>query len=468
MGNAAEDGADGRKLGFFDTTMLVMGGIVGVGIFFTPGSVAGHVPEPALFLCLWGVGGLIALCGAMTFAELGATFPRSGGWYVFLREAFGPFPAFLFAWMILGVVSTGAIAVIATIGVSLLGGVVPALEEAGAAGRLWVALAIILSITGITSCGVKVGATFQNFCMITKLVAILALAAAGIAFFTPGSETAVVAPAARSQGSSLFEGAIAAMLPVFFSYGGWQNVCYIAPEVVNPTRTLPRAILAGVLAAALVYLVINVAYLEVFGIGGLATTENFATVMAARCLGAGFDRALSAAMAVSAIGVCAVVIIVSPGIYVAMARDGLFFASFGRQHPRTGAPVLALLAQAFLAAGYLLWSHLDVFVTFTEEEKKTRMDADALTGSVVFAEWIFHGLVALGLILIRARRPELPRPFRSPLWPAAPVLYLVTAAAVVLGNLWISDARQTGIGCAVLLIGALVYWPWRRMFARSS
>ena len=441
-------GAGRRKLSLADATLLVMGGIVGVGIFFTPRDVAALVPVPWLFLTMWILGAGIALCGAATFAELGGTFPRSGGWFEFLREIYGPFVAFLFAWMILGVVSTGAIAVIASFGAGTLVGLLPGL--AGPWSEPALGAAIILVLTGITLGGIKLGATFQNLCMLTKLVAIAALVVAGLVFFSPGVPAAEPPPPVAVP-ESLWAGAIAATLPVLFSFGGWQQVCYVAGEVEEPSRNVPRAILLGVVGVAVTYLLVNAAYLRVLGTDGLAADPGFAAEVARLSLGERGERALRAAMAVSAIGVCAVNIIVTPGIYVGMARSGLFFKSFGRLHARTGAPVLALCTQAALALAYLGWSHAG----------SETMDTDTLTGSVVFAEWIFHGLVALGLMLLRARRPELPRPYRSLAYPLAPALYLVTATLVVFGNLWASPFARTGIGLGVLLAGALVYRPWR-------
>ncbi len=439
-----------RKLGLFDATMLVMGGIIGVGIFFTPGSVAELVPIPWQFLAIWALGAAVAMCGAATFAELGGTFPRYGGWFEFLREIYGPFVSFLFAWVILGVVVTGAIAAIAAFGAEVLLGLFGV--ESGAA-QLATGAAIILGLTGISLCGVKVGATVQNLCMITKLVAIAALTVGGIAFLAPEPVASTATTPAQVFEPS-WRGLVAASLPVFFAFGGWQHVCYIADEVKDPQRTVPKAILLGVLGVGLTYVAINYSFLLTLGTHGLATTDDFAAVAARKAFGGSGEQALRAAMAVSAIGVCAVNVIANPAIFVAMARNGLFFKSFGEQHARTGAPILALIAQAAIALVYLVWQHF--------------ADMSALIGSVVFAEWIFHGLVAYGLIRLRRMRPELPRPYRSFAFPLAPVLYLVTAFLVVGGNLASSPGVHAAIGLSVLAVGALVYKPWRLGVLRSG
>jgi APA family basic amino acid/polyamine antiporter len=244
-------------------------------------------------------------------------------------------------------------------------------------------------------------------------------------------------------------GMVAALLPVFFSYGGWQMICYVAPEVDRPERTLPRAILIGVLGVVALYLLANAAFLHVLGLEGVAAHGDFAARLAERTAGPLGRRLLAAGMGISALGICAVIVIATPWLYVAMARERLFFAGFGRLHPRTGAPVLALLVQAAVALLYLVFGTLQ-----------------SLVDSVVFVEWIFHGLVALALILLRVRRPDLPRPYASPLFPLAPAIYLLAALLVVGGSLWQAERRPVVTGLAIVALGALLYVPWRRLLAR--
>lgn len=440
--------------------MLVMGGIVGVGIFFTPSQVAQLVPNTWGFFAMWGLAAGIALCGAATFAELGGTFPRNGGWFEFLREIYGPFVSFLFAWVVLGVVSTGAIAVVASFGISMFLGAF-GVENEGL--QLALAATLLVALTVLTMFGIRAGARFQNACMVAKLTAIAALVVGGVALFSPEAATTASAAAAPAAAFS-WKGMVAASLPVLFAFGGWQHVCYIADEVEEPQKTVPKAILLGVLGVGITYVLANLAYVRVLGIDGLATTDGFAAVVAERALGPSGAQALRAAMGVSAVGLCAVNVIVNPSIYVAMARSGIFFRSFGRVQPRTGAPTFGLLAQLAIALGYLLWAHAGVFFELGEGA----MTIDVLTGSVVFAEWVFHGLVAWGLIRLRARHPELPRPYRSLAFPLAPALYLATALLVVVGNLTSSSGLTTGVGLGVLAAGAALYRPWRSLFHRNG
>jgi APA family basic amino acid/polyamine antiporter len=434
-----------RPLSTLDATLLVMGGIIGVGIFYNPRQVAELVPDPHWFLALWIVGGIVALFGALTFAELGASLPEAGGWYVYLRTAFGPFLAFLFACVVLFVISTGAIAVMAKICTDNLHGIVPGIgppesDAARVAGAL-----IIAGVTLVTMLGVKAGAGFQNACMVIKVAAILALIIA--AWVMTGTPSASTVPAAHG----LAGGAIRALLPVLFACGGWQMLCYVAPRVRNPHTTLPRAILVGVCAVIVLYLAINAAYLHVLGIDGIAQDPLFASAMARRTLGETGGEILRAAMGVSAVGVCIVTILATPWLYVAMAREGLFFASIGRLHPRTGAPVAALLLQMTMALAYWFWGR-----------------ADILVDSVVFVEWIFHALVAVALLRLRSARPDLPRPFRSPLYPLAPIGYLAVATVVVGGNLAQANVRAIVIGASVLAVGAIIYRPWRALVAARA
>lgn len=437
------------KLTLLDATLLVMGGIVGVGIFFNPQQVAERAYEPWAFLSLWFFGGAIALCAALTFAELGASFPHSGGWFVFLREAFGPFPAFLFAWVVLFVVSTGAMAAILLFCTAKLHDTLPNVVPAPGTGlHLALAMGLILALTVVVLFGVKRAALLQNVCMVVKLVAIAALIVAGFVF-SSAETSEVVASAAEPQGS-LLRGMVKALLPVFFSYGGWQMVCYIAPEVRDPERTLPRAIVVGVLGVVTVYVLANLAFLQVLGLEGIASDPGFASRVARLSFGERGERVLGAAMAVSALGVCAVNVIVTPWLYVAMAREGLFFRRFGELNPRTGAPTLALFVQAAMVLVYLSLSGLR-----------------ALVDTVVFAEWIFHGLVALALLRLRRLRAELPRPFRSFAYPLAPLVYLVAALLIVLGTLANAD-RNVLTGLCIVLLGALLYRPWKRLVSRAG
>jgi APA family basic amino acid/polyamine antiporter len=435
-----------RELNLFDATMYVMGGIIGVGIFFQPARVAELVPHSGWFLALWALGGLIALAGALTSAELGGSLPRAGGWYVFLHEAWGPFTAFLFAFVVLGVITTGACAVVARICVDNLLALFPALgDPAGLAGKA-LGAALLGGVTLFAMLGAKTSAWLSNTCMVLKLAAIGVLVAGAFVVAAPAPVTPAAPPRPVELG-----GLGAALLPVFFTCGGWQQLCYLAGEVREPQRTVPRAITLGVVLVIVVYVLTNLAYVRTLGIEGLAGNAGFARDAATAILGAQGGRVLTAAMAVSALGITVVLIVTTPWMFVAMAREGLFFKRFAGVHPRTGAPVAALAA---LGAMCLFWWF--------------QGDAGDLTNAAVYAEWIFHGLIALGLLRLRRARKDLPRPFKSPLFPLAPLAYLAIAIVVVAGNLANPSAPATQTSLVVLGLGAALYLPWRWIVGRAG
>ena len=242
-----------------------------------------------------------------------------------------------------------------------------------------------------------------------------------------------------------------AMLPVLFSCGGWPLVSYLSSEVEDPARNLPRALVLGVGVVVVIYLTLNLAYLRVVGLGGVAGNPGFAGVVVERVFGASAGAALTLGMAISAVGVTLVNVLTSPWLYVAMAREGLFFRRFGQLNARTGAPVAGLATQATLALLYLFLA-----------------DADFLVDSAVFVEWIFHVLIAGGLLWLRARRPDLPRPYRSPLYPLLPLVYAVFAIYLVVMTLLQNDPEKTLVGGGITLLGVVVYLLWERLRTRSA
>lgn len=436
-----------KQLTTLDATLLVMGGIIGVGIFFKPGEVAGILPTEGAYFAAWGLGALAALAGAMTFAELAAMLPREGGWFEFLREGIGRLPAFLFAWVVLLVISTGASAGVAEFCAQQLAGAL-AWNAGGSELRL-VAGGIIAGVTLMGCLGIKRAALVQNLCMLAKLLVICVLVFVGLGLTASAGEVAQAAAGVLAgegpvqTGASLGTGLIRASLPVLFTFGGWQLVTYIAPSVKNPERTLPRAIVGGILGVGVVYGLMNLTYVRVLGMERLGREPNVAAALAEATLGPAGARFLSAAMAISAFGFLVATLIATPSIYVAMARQKLFFRFTGRLHPRTGAPVPALVLQAAICFIYLSW----------------RGDIKSELGdAVVFAEWMFHGLAAWALL--RLARRGWARPFKSPLYPFFPLLYLLIATGVVLGNLITTEAHITMLGLGVLAIGGVVYWLW--------
>lgn len=440
----------GRQLGLFHAVMLVMGGVLGVGVFFNPARIAELVPHEGAFLALWVVGGVIALAGAAVFAELGGSLPQAGGWYVFLRTAFGPGVAFLFAWVVLGVITPGSIAVMVGFGVRSLNGWFPQLAEPDSPAALTTGALVLIAAHAAALRGVRAGAALQSTIMVFKIAVALAIVgAAFLVFDAPARAAGATAPELPALPTLGTFGA--ALLPVLFACGGWQHLCYLASEVREPSRTLPRALLLGAGGIVVLYLLLNAAYLHVLGSAGLAGRPLFASELIATLFGPHAGPWLSACLAVSALGVALVTIIATPWLYVAMAREGLFFARFGALAPRTGAPSTALCAQAVLCLVYWFAGSLT-----------------ALVDAVVAVEWCFHVLAAVALLRLRARRPELPRPFVSPLYPLAPLVYLGLALFAVASSLQPAQFETTRTGFYVLAAGLVVYKPWRALVARRE
>ena len=425
-----------RRLGLFSGTMSVVGGIIGSGIFLNPAIVAQRTGTAWLTITAWVVGGVVALLGAFIYGELGRREPRAGGGYIYLRRAFGPLPAFLSGWALLLAVATGAIAAVAVTFANYfvaLAGWSPTLA-------LPLAAAAVVLLTLVNVVGVAPGAYTQNVFTVLKLAAIAVLAWVAV---SPAEAPAVAAAPAVPVPGSVFGALAVALVPILFSYGGWQQTNYIAEEIRDPERTLPRALILGVVIVVTVYLLVNLAYLRTLGVEGLAAS----TAPAADTMGAWFGdrgrRLISAGIVISPFGFLDLVILVSPRVYQAMAADGLFPAALARLHPRTRTPVNALVLQGLWALTLLLMG------TYGE-----------LLDWVVFADWITFGAVAL--TLVRYRRTETPgQPgFRDPFYPWSVALFVAAAIYVVAGSVASNPANALK-GSVMIALGVPVYLFWR-------
>ena len=432
-----------RRLGLFSGTMLVIGGIIGSGIFLNPAIVAQRVKTPGLTLTAWILGGAVALIGAFIFAELAARRPRAGGGYVYIRDAFGALPAFLYAWALLLVMATGAIAAVsvtfARYTVALLG--LPT------SVTVPLAIGAILFLSAVNYLGVRLGAVVQNIFTVLKLAAIAVLVIAGLVLIgTPMPAPTAAAPA----GMGLVLALGASLVPVLFAYGGWQQSNFVGEEIIAPERNLPRALMIGVVAVVTVYLLANYTYLRVLGADGLAASQAPAADVMQRVLGAGGARLISAGIAISTFGFLNLVILVSPRVYQTMAADGLFFPAMGRLHPRYRTPGTAIIFQA-------IWAVLLTLVgTYGQ-----------LLDYVVFGDWIFFALNAAALMVYRSRDAAEPAPpgFRAPAYPLLPLLFIAAAAYVVIGSM-ASNPGNALRGTALLALGVPVFLFWRRWSAR--
>src|SRR6266566_1775536 len=425
-----------RRLGLFSGTMAVVGGIIGGGILRTPATVAERLRSPGLVLLAWIIGGGVALIGAFCFGELGQRRPRAGGGYVYLRETWGALPAFLYGWTLVLVIATGAIAAVAVTFADYT------LALLGLSHRFSVPLAIaaIVLLSGINYVGVRPAAITQNIFTLLKLAALALLIGAGILIASP------TAPSPASN-PPLSSGLGAALVPILFTYGGWQQTNFIAEEIVEPERNLPRALVLGVAVVVLVYLLTNYVYLHVLGVVRLgASTAPAAETMSA-LLGPIGGKIIAAGIALSTFGFLNLVILVTPRVLHAMAADGVFFRKLADLHPAYRTPAAAIVALAVCA----------IILTLTGTFGQ-------LVDYVTFGDWIFFGLTVAGLFIYRKREQGAgsteQTTFRVPGYPVTPAVFVLAAAYVVI-NAVLSNPRNAAIGAGLIALGIPVFLYWR-------
>jgi APA family basic amino acid/polyamine antiporter len=429
-----------RTLGLFDATMIAISGIIGSGIFINPSVVARTVGTPVMILAVWGAGGVIALLGAFVFAELSTVMPRVGGQYAFFREAFHPLVAFLHGWALLLIVQSGATAAVAV----AFAQYVSRLAGWGVGTVTPLAVAILLAVAGFHALGIKPGAVLIDLVTFGKTLALVLLIVGAFVLTRESGLTLVPAVPPGLGGLPLVSVFFHGLVPTMFAYGGWQSLNYIAEEVRDPVRNLPRAILIAVFCVIAVYLSANVAYVHVLSAPGLAATQTPAADMAARLVGEWGARLVSLLIVVSTFGFLNLSLLAAPRVYYAMAADGLFFRSLARLSPRFQVPTAAILLQGAIAALLALSSSYD-----------------RLLGYAVFADWVFFALSGVSLLVFRRKLPDAPRPYPTPGYPWVPLLFTLAAAGIVL-NTYFADTHNALIGTAIFAAGVPVYFLWRR------
>lgn len=436
-----------RELGLGSASLLVVGGIIGSGIFFTPHDVAAALPSSPWILGVWVAGGLVALAGALTFAELGSMYGEAGGPYVYIREAFGPLAAFLHGWMILLMIASGAIAAVAISFGNYLARFVP-IEAVG--GPIGVAAMTIVVVTATNILGVRPGTIAANVFTVSKVAALAALIVAGLTL-TPHPPTPELSTL-NSKLPTLISGLSTAFVAVLFSIGGWQQTNMVAGEIRDPARTLPKALMIGIAIVIVIYLGANVAYLRTLGRDGLAASTAVAADTAQSLVGPWGARAITLAAMLSIFGFVNVALLTNARVLFALGADGALFSAAGRAHPRFGSPHVALL----LLGG---WSLVLLF--------STRGSLGDLLSGVVFADWVFFGLAAAAVFRLRRTKPNLARPYRVAGYPVLPAAFVACAVVGVL-SAWVSAPKMSLAGTAMLAAGGLVY-TWRSTaIARKS
>lgn len=444
-----------RDLGLWGAVAIVVGTVIGSGIFLVPKTAVLKVGSVEMVFAVWIFGGLLSLAGALTYAELAAALPEAGGEYVYLREAYGPFFGFLYGWTQMWVAKSGSIATLATAFFYYLANFLPELERTvgqipiplgPGGGPLEVrmgqllAIAVILVLAVVNYFGVKIGGSVQVLVTLIKVALIGAIVVVGL-FSSQGSvanfSTSIPAPG----GLAGFFGALVAIL---WAYDGWNNVSMVASEIRNPQRNLPLALIGGTLAVMAIYLLTNVAYFYVLPAAAVAASDRVAAEMMRRILGPTGAGAVSIAAMISIFAALNGSILTGARVPYAMARDGLFFRPVSHVHPRWQTPSVSIL---LLSA----WSSLLVLSGRYEQ----------LFTYVIFASWILYGMATASVLVLRHKRPDLPRPYRTLGYPVMPVVFVLVALLLILYTLKDSP-RESLLGLGLIAAGLPFYFLWRR------
>ena len=435
-----------RTLGTRDLTLLVVGNVIGSGIFLVPSSVLAQSGESVpIATAVWLVGGVLSLLGALSYGELGAMegTGSGGGLYAFIRDGFGPFPAFLYGWTLFFVIGAGTIATLAVAAANYMTQFMPLSQ----AQKSVVAATLILLMMAINVRGTRESATVQNVATVIKVVAILTMSAV---LFVLGKGSPVV-PVAHAVTPASLSGVGLSIISVLWAYEGWQYVTFVSAEAKDPQKSLPRAIAIGTMSLIAIYLIANFAYLAALGPARVAASERVAGEAIATVMGPAAGWLIAAVIIVSMYSAAHATVITVPRVYFAMAQDGLFFKRLADVHPRYNTPALAIITSCVWAIVLALTGTFEQLLTY-----------------VVFIGWIFYALGAAAVIALRIKRPDAARPFRVPLYPLPPILFVLAAAVIVL-NTMISKPTQAAIGIAVVLAGAPAYFIWRgRLRAANS
>ncbi|MBE0544681.1 MAG: amino acid permease [Verrucomicrobia bacterium] len=464
-------------LGLFSTVMLVVGGVIGSGIFRKPGVMASQLGSPELLLLVWVLAGVITLFGALTNAEIAGLIPETGGQYVYFERMYGPFFAFLYGWAIFAIIQTGSIAAVAYVfaeyatqfvhlpelsaraaawsfSLPFIGDIAPLKEF----GTKCLAAFVIIVLTAVNYVGVKFGGVVQNIFTVAKVLAMVLLMLGAILLPTGGSVANLTTPSATIQlsGLALFAGMAAALGGAFWAYDGWNKITYIAGEVKNPMRNIPFGLFWGMLIVTIVYVAMNLAYAYVLPIDEMAQSKLVAADVAERIHPNG-GRWIAAAVMISTFGATNAIILASARVYFHMARVNVFPSFLGRVHPRCHTPAASLVVQG-------VWSVVLLFSgTF-----------DTLTDTLIFVSWIFYAAGAYGLFVLRKKMPEAPRPYKVPGYPIVPWVFVVFSV-IYLGFTVYNDvlayqaATAAGepaminsvFGVALVLVGTPVYFFYR-------
>jgi APA family basic amino acid/polyamine antiporter len=447
-----------RQLNLFDSTMIMAGIVIGSGIFVTTGIMARYIPSAGLILLAWAVGGLITLAGALTYAELGAALPKAGGQYVYLREAYGPIFGFLFGWQLFFVYMSGGIAALAVVFAEYCGYLIPELSPAQTlltmpdwagsfslnAGQM-VAVAVILFLSGLNYTGLYLGKTVQNTFTVAKIAALVGIILLGLgSLLTRGDPVSLRLVPDEPASGSLVVGFGIALVAVFWAFDGWNNVNFVAGEIKQPGRTLPRALIIGTVLITALYLLVNLVYVLAVPMEEMIGVVRIAERAATALFGNVAAVAISVLVVISTFGALNGSILAGPRVYYAMARDRLFFARMAEVHPRFHTPGFAILIQAIWSVLLALTGTFEQILTFT-----------------MFTSMAFWIAATAAVFTLRRKRPDLERPYRAWGYPVVPILFIIASAGILLNTL-IEKPVEALAGVGFTLLGVPVYLLWQR------
>jgi len=433
-----------RTLNLRDLILIVIGTVIGSGIFLVPGPVLRQTGgSVGVSLLVWLAAGVLSLLGALTYGEMGAAKPDAGGLYVYLRDALGPLPAFLYGWTMFFVMSTGSCATLAVAFTSYLGQFVTLSPIAGKV----VAVAMILVVMIINVRGTRQGANVQGVATAIKVAAILVMSVLLIAVGHGFAATPTLWPA--QWNGSLLAGVGFAMISVLWAYEGWQYVTFSAGETKDPQRVFPLGIGVGTALLIGIYVLANVGYIAALGADGAMKSDRIAAEAMAALFGPAAGKLIAAIILVSMFSAANGLTLTAPRLYYSMSRDGLFFRKLAEVHPRFNTPAIAIVASSIWAMILAATGSFERLLTY-----------------VVFVGWIFYALGALAIFAYRRREPNMPRPFRTPGYPITPILFVLSAATIVINTI-VTQPRNVIFALALMLLGVPAYYMWRRRLQKS-
>jgi basic amino acid/polyamine antiporter, APA family len=435
-----------RVLGLFSIVAIVIGTMIGSGIFINPPKVAQDVKTPELIMAVWLIGGLLSFFGALSLGELGAAFPEAGGIYIYLREAYGSLIAFLFGWTLFLVVEAGTLA---TLAVGFSTKYLPYFVKlSGLQGKV-VAASLIMILAALNTLGVRKGAAVMNFLTSLKFLALIGMCAVVFIFAKGTTGHFLSSPSGGESGGSVLGSFGVALVAVLWAYKSWETCTYSAGETKNPARNLPLGLFIGSAAVMFIYILANLAYLYVFPAPVMAQSSRIAADVMEAAIGPVGGTIIALIILSSIAGSCNGHLMTSPRAFYAMAKDGLFFKSVARIHPKYLTPYVAILVMAMWGVFLSLSGTFEQLFTY-----------------VIFGYWIFMGLTVAGVIILRKKRPGLPRPYKTWGYPVTPVLFILSAVFLTVNSL-VRTFWNSFAGLGVIVIGIPVYFFWKSRLRKA-